>query len=209
MIQFADFIAGTLGYIYDESKKSEYSERFLKEIEPIVASLNFFPTNFSFEELKKTNTDEKFNPTIARMSLLRIQDFLERTKGDTQEKIDQINFLKLLLLFQRIYYKSKYISTKEIFRHLNKNRPKNLKEEYFRSKVVGKLRDKGILISSSRKGYKIPINRDDLESFITHGNQIILPMLNRIKTLRDSVKLGTDNSLDILDNFSELKKLIE
>jgi biotin operon repressor len=116
----------------------------------------------------------------------------------------------LLLLYQRVYYKSRYISTKEIFNHLNQSRDKPLKVEYFRSKVVGNLRDKGILISSSPKGYKIPTSEKDLHSFIKHGNRIILPMANRINEMRKAIKLASGNKLDLLDNpdFKELKEML-
>ena len=209
LIQLADFIAGTLGHSFDEAKLSEHSDDFLEILKPLTSGLNFFPKEYSFEEIESSNTDENFDPIIAKVSLMRINDFIEKTKAVDQQKLDQINFLKLLLLFQRVYYKSKYISTKEIFRHLNKTRDGDLQEEYFRSKVIGSLRDKGILISSSRRGYKIPTNKQDLESFIKHGNRIILPMLSRIKEMRNAIKLATTNELDLLDNFKELKDIID
>lgn len=209
IIQIADFIAGTLGYIYDETKKSDESESFLNIIKPKISNLNFFPKEYSFQDLAESNTDESFDPLIAEMCILRATDFIENAKGKDQQEIDQINFLKLLLLYQRVYYKSRYISTKEIFNHLNQLRSTKLHEEYFRSKVVGNLRDKGILIASSRNGYKIPINKNDLEAFIKHGNKIILPMINRIKEARNAIKLATDNKLDLLDNFTELKQIID
>ncbi len=211
LIQIADLIAGTLGYIYDETKTSEYSEEFKTIIKPIVSDLNFFPKDYNFADFKESNTDETFNPLIAEVSLLRINDYIEKESGSDQQKIDQINFLKLLLLYQRVYYKSRYISTKEIFNHLNQSRDKPLKEEYFRSKVVGNLRDKGILISSSPKGYKIPTTEKDLYSFIKHGNRIILPMVNRIKEMRNAIKLASGNKLDLLDNpdFKDLKEMLK
>jgi biotin operon repressor len=209
LIQLADFIVGSIGHIFDETKKSEFSDKLLQILKPINSGLNFFPKEYSFEEIEKSNTDDNFDPLIAKVCLMRINDFIDKTKADDQQKSDQVNFLKLLLLFQRVYFKSKYISTNEIFKHLNKTRTGNLKEEYFRSKVVGNLRDKGILISSSRSGYKIPTNKKDLESFIKHGNRIIIPMINRINKMRNAIKLATTNDLDLLDNFDELKKIIE
>ena len=209
LIQLADFIAGSIGHSYDEKKLSEHSESFLETLKPISSGYNFFPKDYSFEEISETNTDENFDPLIAKVCLMRVNDFIECNKAVDQQKSDQINFLKLLQLWQRVYYKSNYISTKEIFRHLNKGRKEDLQEEYFRSKVVGNLRDKGILISSSRNGYKIPANKQDLESFIKHGNRIILPMVNRIREMQKAIKLATGNELDLLDNFGDLKKLIE
>lgn len=202
-------MAGTLGYIYDETKVNEHSEVFKEAIKPIISDLNFFPKEYSFQEFEASNTDEDFDPLIAEACLLRISDFIEKESGTDQQKIYQLNFLKLLLLFQRVYYKSRYISTKEIFRHLNQSQETPLQEEYFRTKVVGNLRDKGILISSSRKGYKVPTTTKDLESFIKHGNRIIFPMLNRIREVRNTIKLASGNKLDVLDGFDELKKIMD
>jgi hypothetical protein len=210
-IQLADFIAGTLGYIFDESKKSEHSQEFEEILKPIISSLNFFPKGYSFQEYSDTNTDETFDPIIAELCYLRIQDFLERESGTDQQKTDQINFLKLLLLLQRAHIKNKYISTAEIFSHLNQSRQEKLTEEYFRTKIVGSLRDRGILIASSRSGYKIPTTSKDLYSFINHGKRIILPMINRLSQARNAIKLATGNDLDILNNpeFRLLRKLID
>ncbi len=210
-IQLADFVAGTLGYIFDELKKSEHSESFEKIIKPKISSLNFFPREISFNELLETNVDETFDPKIAEVCFNRIQSFIENESGTDQQKVDQINFLKLLLLYQRAYAKNRYVSTKEIFNHLNQSRHENLKEEYFRTKIVGNLRDQGVLIASSRFGYKIPSCSKDLDNFINHGKRIVLPMLNRIKEARETIKLATNNELDILDKeiFNELKELFE
>jgi len=210
-IQLADFVAGTLGYIFDELKKSDHSEEFEKILKPKISSLNFFPKEYSFNELLETNVDETFDPKIAEVSYNRIQSFIEKESGTDQQKVDQISFLKLLLLFQRANAKNRYISTTEIFNHLNQSRYENLKEEYFRTKIVGNLRDQGVLIASSRNGYKIPSCSKDLDNFINHGKRIVLPMLNRIKEARETIKLATNNELDILDKeiFIELKELFE
>lgn len=209
-IQIADFIAGTLGYIFDESKKSDFSLEFEEIIKPITTSFNFFPKEYTFQELKDSNIDGSFDPTIAEVSFLRIQNFLDTTSGEDQQKEDQINLLKLLLLYQRANVKNRYIKTDEIFFHLNKSRSNNLKQEYFRTRVIGGLRDKGVLIASSREGYKIPTCAKDLNNFINHGNRIILPMVNRIKAAREAIKLATGNELDLLNKpeFEDLLKIL-
>ena len=210
-IQLADFVAGTLGYIFDENKKSPSSAKFQELLTPRIASLDFFPNDYSFKELVETNVDENFDPKIASVCHQRIKTFLDTEKGTDQQKMDQINLLKLLLLFQRANVKNRYISTREIFTHLNPSRDEDLKQEYFRSKVIGNLRDNGILIASGRDGYKIPSSSKDLDNFINLGKRIVLPMLNRITEAREAIKLATSNELDILDKeaFSELKKLLD
>lgn len=210
-IQIADFIAGTLGYIFDESKKTEHSKDFEDILRPISNSFNFFPKDYTFNEIKETNSDDNFDPYIAEVCHLRIQSFLDKEKGDDQQKIDQINFLKLLLLFQRVNIRNCYVTTNEIFYHLNSSRQNKIQPEYFRTMVVGNLRDRGILISSSRSGYKIPTSAKDLDSFINLGKRIILPMLNRIKEARNAIRLATNNELDLLSKpeFKQLKDLLD
>lgn len=210
-IQLADFVAGTLGYVFDTSKKSEHSEEFQKILEPKITSLNFFPRDLSFNEFKESNVDESFDERIAEISFLRIQDFLDRESGKDQQKKDQINFLKLLLWLQRANPVNRYVTTNEILGHLNQSRPERMQQEYFRTKVVGNLRDRGILIASGRQGYKLPTSAQDLDTFVNHGRRIILPMLNRIREAREVILLATGNELDLLDKeeYEELKKLFK
>lgn len=212
LIQLADFVAGSLGYIFDEQKKSEHSNEFQNILTPKISSLTHFPpTNWTYEEFHKSNIDESFDSRIAEVCITRIHDFLDKETGSDQQKIDQINFLKLLLWLQRAYPKNRYTTTTEILGHLNQNRPTRIQDEYFRSKVVGSLRDKGILIASGRQGYKIPTTAKDLDNFVNHGKRIILPMLNRINEARQAIKLATMNELDLLEHpeYDELKHLID
>ncbi len=209
-IQLADFVAGTLGYIFDDLKKSEHSDEFQRILSPKISSINYFPKELSFSELKETNIDETFDERIAEVCFMRVLNFLENEVGNDQQRIDQINFLKLLLWLQRANPKNRYITTKEIVGHLNQSRPEKIQEEYFRTKVVGNLRDKGVLIASGRQGYKIPTCAQDLDSFVNHGKRIIIPMLKRINEARQAIKLATGNELDLLGKreYSELKKLL-
>ncbi len=211
LIQLADFVAGSLGYIFDELKKSDYSAEFQNLLSPKITSLNHFPPEkWDYAHLEESNIDESFDKRIAEVSITRIRDFLDKETGSDQQKIDRINFLKLLLWLQRAYPKNRFTTKKEILDHLNQNRPEKIQDEYFRTKVVGTLRDKGILIASGRQGYKIPTSSKDLDSFVKHGKRIILPMLNRIKLAREAVKLATLNDLDILENneYAEFRKLL-
>jgi hypothetical protein len=210
-IQLADFVAGTLGYVYDERKKNEFSDQFLKILANQISSINQFPRRFSFEEINESNLDQSFDAPIAKMCFLRVEQFLDKEAGTDQQKIDQINFLKLLLWLQRTSPRNRFVTTSEIFSHLNQNRPIEMQEEYFRTKVVGNLRDQGILIASGRQGYKIPTSARDLDSFIKHGKLIIMPMLHRIREAREIVRLATGNDLDLLDKieYMEFKRLLE
>ncbi len=82
---------------------------------------------------------------------------------------------------------------------------------YFKTKIIAKLRDAGILIASSSKGYKIPESEEELIKFVNHTNSMIQPMLARVKKARQRVLSATNGELDILDKeaFESLRKMID
>jgi hypothetical protein len=134
---------------------------------------------------------------------------LEKPIKSPAEK-DQSMCLRYLLFNFNINPK-RYISTKELIHHINSNREENINLHYFRSKVIAKLRDHGVIISSCQKGYKLPSSKKDLYDFINHSNSYIQPMINRVIKCREKVKAATKNALDILDHseYRYLKKLVE
>ena len=93
-----------------------------------------------------------------------------------------------------------YIYTYELKQQLSNTDLRNLSDQAFRMRIIGKLRDKGVVIASSQKGYKIPSKQSELYDFINHDAKIVIPMLARLKKCRDLIKLGTVNGLDLLDH---------
>jgi hypothetical protein len=209
-VQLADFIAGTLGYIYDDLKKSDKSSSFFEILKNRILSLNNFPKRYEPTELNEYETYTEYDQTIADLSLTRIIDFIDTTKGTTQFDQDRINFLKLLLLFHQSNHHKKYTTANEFIKHINVNRDREISKEQFSSKIIGSLRDKGILIASSRDGYKIPTSANDLKKFINHGKSIIFPLIRRIEECQKLILMATTNEFDILDEkeYVKLKKII-
>lgn len=99
-----------------------------------------------------------------------------------------------------------YIYTYELKQQLTNTELQGLSDQAFRMRIIGKLMDKGVIIASSQKGYKIPSKQSELYDFINHDAKIVIPMLARLKKCRDLVKLGTANQLDLL-NHSEYDSL--
>src|SRR5690606_14418470 len=210
-VQLADMIAGTLGYIFDELKKSHKSSDFQELIKDKLISLNHFPKEYKSEEFNNKEGYSEYDETISTLSLNRIFDFIDKTTGYNQDSRDRINFLKLLLLYHQSNHPRKYTTSTEFIKHLNVNRDSPLSKEQFSSKIIGHLRDKGVLIASSRDGYKIPTSSRDMKKFINHGKSIVLPMLRRIEECRNAILLATTNKYDILDDtdYIKLKELID
>lgn len=213
IIQLADFIAGTLGRCYDLNKNLSHKKEFLEVLKPRLSSINHFPKRY--ESLRLDDEGEtEFDRRISQYSINLALDFIDTKKTKTQEDTDQINCVKLLLLHHDVFGAKKYLSAKELMSHLDIGRKKPLKDQQFRSSVIGRLRDQGLLIASSakgdKKGYRLPTSAADLLKFLDHGNSLVVPILNRIQMCRERVKLATNNELDILDKdqFSKLKKIL-
>ncbi len=209
-VQLADFIAGTLGYIFDLNKKDSNSSEFEKLISPKLISLNHFPKTYESSQFTEDDTFSEYDSTIATVSLNRIFDYIDKTVGNSQGKRDSLNFMKLLTLFHQSNHHKKYTTAEEFIRHLNVNREKKINKEEFTS-IIASLRDKGILIASSRAGYKVPTTILELKRYIKHGNSIILPLLRRIEECRKAVLLATNNAYDIMSEpeFVKLKSLLQ
>ena len=156
-VQVADFVAGTLGCIFDEHKKSDYSQQFLEILSGKIISINHFPKVYKINEYSESKADEFYSQAITDLSLRSIFDYLDTASPETQQMQDSINFLKVLVRYHEANHYMNYTTAQEFIEHLNVNRESKLSKEQFVN-MVGSLRDKGILIGSSRKGYKIPVN---------------------------------------------------
>lgn len=209
-VQLADFMAGTLGYIFDENKKSDKSTEFAEILSDKLISLNQFPKEYKSEEFNEEETFNEYDDTIATLGLNRVFDYIDKTTGNSQDNLDRLNFAKLLLLYHQSNHPKKYTTSAEFIKHLNVNRQKELSKEQFSSNIIGHLRDNGLLIASSRDGYKIPTSAHDMKKFIKHGKSIVFPVLRRIEKCRNAILLATTNDYDILNEkeFEELKELI-
>ena len=211
IIQVADIISGTLARIYDIHKKSANSQVFEELLKDKILTTKHFPDNAPLLEYAPTQDDDSFNREIATSSISRIEDYINKyKKSKIEEHQDQVAFLELLKIYLRVDLK-KSIATKEAIGHLMQNKTKNNTVHYFRSQIIATLRDKGILIASSNKGYKIPVCEKDMYEFVNHGNVTIINMLRRIKRATEGIALATHGKIDILDKaeYKILKEIIE
>lgn len=128
-----------------------------------------------------------------------MQSFCEYVSTDPEVEAQVIVLQYLLFRFMNNDTRG-YIYTYELKDQLANTELRNMKDQAFRMRIIGKLRDKGVIIASSQKGYKIPSKQAELYDFINHDAKIVIPMLARLKKCRDLVKLGTVNELDLLDH---------
>ena len=115
-----------------------------------------------------------------------------------------------MLFYFRNIEPDKYIPTKELMNRVKMESQNKIAMQKFRSDIIAKMRDDGVLIASSSKGYKIPMNVNDIYDFVNRSNSVVAPLISRVLSARQQILLATQNHVDILDQheYANLRKLI-
>lgn len=202
-VQLADLIAGTLSYVYEEKKREGVPDNvnYLQMIEKKLLRIKFFPKSYDETMFEHPTGDENYNQMIAQIAYRKAEQFINSHIRTTDEFVQRQVFTLKYLLF-RFKYNSlrRYISTKELMSALLRANYGHISEQAFRSKVIGSLRDRGVIISSSPKGYKLPSSEKEIYDYYQHVNGVVLPMLHRLNLCNESLRLGSNNSIDYLLN---------
>ena len=198
LVQVADFVCGSLARHYDAIFTEPNSIEFLKILKPRIQIIDEWPPTYEETIRVLDKETDQFDPIIARRACRAAQHFIERKQKHSDSLVrEQVACMKFLLLHFTISGRS-YISSRQIIRRLNLLRDRHMNLKYFQLKVIAKLRDQGMLITSSDKGYKLPTCIDDCNLWLDRGLHTMEPLLNRITRFRNALKLASGGELDIL-----------
>ncbi|MCF2501378.1 hypothetical protein [Dyadobacter chenhuakuii] len=212
VVQAANFIAGTLARCYDETVITDQRGEFIEILKRKVLTIRFWPDAFAHNLISQPEPGPSFDPLLSELSVNLANDFLHRKSADkAPQAIDQVSSLSYLLFHFRHISPTRYITSFELMEHIRARRGKNVSLHYFQTKVIAPLRDAGVLIASSSRGYKLPASEQDLYDFVGHSNTIIEPMLSRVKRFRDQIHMATDGKIDVLaaDEYKVIRKVID
>ena len=138
----------------------------------------------------------KFLNNIVHQELRISYSNLTITADEVKQQIAVLNYL---LCRFRNKSPRKYIPTQELITQLVYLGYDKLSLQTFRNKIIAKLRDNEVIISSSSGGYKIPSTEKELYDFVNHGKSIIMPMLARLKTCNDVIRMGTNGEINLFE----------
>lgn len=212
-VQLADLIAGTLSYIYEENKKSSIPSDidYKKMLDKKLLSIKFFPQSYDENLFEHLEGNDGYNKEIALIAYRKAVEYIKANDSSDDEDIRRQIFTLNYLLFRFKYNNlRRYIPTKELMSALNRSGYSQMSEQAFRNKVFGKLRDKGVIISSSSMGYKLPSTEKEICDYYQHVGSIVLPMIHRLKICNDLLKLSSSDSIDYLqkDEFKGLLSVV-
>lgn len=200
-IQMADLISGTLAYVYDNNKRNSESPDYFKILNEKIIRVELYPKTYDTYVLENSAIAEDYDEDIAKLCFAQAAKFVEHNSGSSDPETNAQVIVLQYLLFRFMNNDTRgYIFTKELKQQLSNTEYRNISDSTFRMRIIGKLRDEGVIIASSQRGYKIPSSQAELYDFINHDARIVIPMLERLKKCRDLVKLGTVNGLDLLEH---------
>lgn len=209
LIQLADIICGSIARKYNYSDES-YD--FCYMLRSKITRIEIYPKTYESYKLDSSALAEDYDKDIAEICLKQAIEFINKyNDSDDEKRIAQIIVLKYMLFRFINNDLRKYIYTDELMKQLVESGYPISSKQAFRNQIIGNLRDNGVIIASSSKGYKIPSKEAEIYDFINHGTSIIIPMLERLKKCRDLIKLGSVNTLDVFDHseYRTLKKYFD
>jgi hypothetical protein len=187
--------------VYDTHKHSDDAPNYLQVLKDKIIRVEIYPKTYDNYVLENSAIAEDYDADIAKLCFAQAARFVEHNGNDNDPEIKAQVIVLQYLLFRFMNNDTRgYICTHELKGQLANTELRGLSDSAFRMKIIGKLRDKGVILASSQRGYKIPSKQSELYDFINHDAKIVIPMLARLKKCRDLVKLGTVNELDLLDH---------
>lgn len=212
LLQVADVYAGSLARIYDAKKLSERAEELRTVLRDSVA-ITAWPRSReeTFPPLSEhiNGSDER----IRRYCLKRAEAQLQTIGISTDDPEDRARatFLDTLITHHTWGDPGTFLSTHMLKREIAATLGEPISDHRFRSGIVAKLRDAGVIISSCSKGYRLPSTASDMREFASFANSLIPPMVARIEKARKGIREATQGDVDILDspNLGQLKSIVE
>lgn len=200
LVQLADVVCGVLARAYDSTKTTEQSAELLGLIRGKHAVvIDEWPVRYrAASGTGALLAGDPADDEVARYCIARSEEFLERHESSVEpETRAQVLALKKLLFEVRFGDPHSYVTTAAIMQTLEAL-AESRTDQWLRSTVIAKLRDAGVLVASSPRGYKIPVSIADIGDFISIADTIVHPMLNRVARARDAVLMITQGRVDVL-----------
>jgi hypothetical protein len=214
LVQLADLVAGSLAYCFDESKREETTPRFRELLRSKQIDIAAWPpVEQSADSGSADGAAEDLNRQMAIMAKNRVVRFLHQHAEAADELARSRAATLEILLFARLYEEGddQSVYGAELVRRLEARGLASISEQAFRSQVVGSLRDSGIVIAGTWRGYRLALSSEDIGDYLAHSKSIVLPMIARMGVARRSVLLDTAGAYDILgsEECSVLRALID
>ncbi len=169
LIQISDFIGGTVRKLFEKTISND--ETFYGLLDTKWISRINLPTSKILEPIPGSSGNAIFDDCVRE-----VHRYLQAHSDERSSKIVALEYL----YYSAINDDRDYVYTAEILDWL-KTCGYELTDEQFRNEVTGPLRDDGLLIVGTRKGYKIPQDEQDIREYLQFSLGLAIPVLKRVK----------------------------
>nr|MDD5837265.1 DUF3800 domain-containing protein [Eubacteriales bacterium] len=208
LVQLADFVAGSINKGLTDSAEPNYKEMLKAKIMDVIE----YPRPRSPYWGKASKEVYEYNDKIYNLAVKCAEDYISQHKSDDElEEKAKIILLKHLLFEVNYVNASHFISSNTLMSTIQQDTQQRISKNFLYRRVIAPLRDNGVIISSSKHGYKIPVSVDDVIQYVNQTHTVVSPMLHRIDVCRRLINTETNNDLDILSDpaYVRLKKYFE
>lgn len=213
-VQLADFYAGSIAKLIESREEAERN-RLFAEINPICCTWDW-PKPRLWGEGSGLSADERLDNLVRAEALTRATRYVDNESDGSEDSLLRAEFLKALVEHGTTA-ENEFMLAKELEAWLSRFVEKPINAQALRNRVVGPLRDSGVLISSKASrpdpGYKLPASVRDIESYMELTDAQVIPALRRIKAASQIVATATGGDVDLLAQgrfhcLSQLAKLV-
>jgi hypothetical protein len=194
-IQVADVLAGTILRAYSAQDPLD----ILEPVRSQTILIDEWPPRLPFAGLiSDLPEDERLNHIIRTNAVRNAVSFIEENSPPRDsETAAQVAAIQYMLYHFRSIDPEEYLTTRRVHRHLEEL-GFGLPLRAVRERVIGRLRDHGVVIASGRSGIKLPYSVGDLHAFSEMVGSIVVPYLKRLQKARKQFLLATEGKLDIV-----------
>lgn len=213
LIQLADLIAGTLGYCFDPSRSGPYSNEFRQLIRSREAGIESWPWETIPDSIPAADAAAAPDELLHRTMCNRVVRFIREHENSTDPDRQMQAMTLSSLMFARRFEdrENQAIVSDALMARLQSAGFEELGKQAFQSRIIGRIRDEGIILAGASDGYRLALSVKDIQDYLDHDRTIIEPMLGRMLKGRNSVKADTGGQFDILDQpqYLHLKRIAD
>lgn len=202
LTQLADFIAGSIHQQLEDPSAPKFLNLFGRRI----TCCTRFPSTSTPYFVDRLGVRQEFNREIYDLAIHVVKDYIARnTLSEDEDTRLKVALLRHLLFVVNDINPGKYVSSKELVRMISEYANRKITPNYFFRKIIASLRDEGVILASSPKGYKIPVSYSDIADYANSTIGVAGPMLSRLGKCRSLILRQTEGKLDILDEPALIK----
>jgi Protein of unknown function (DUF3800) len=213
LLQVADFIAGSLAAALEPEKGSVAMVDVMAAIGGNRALIETWPIQRRPAGLWDASTTPDSADRLVRDHCFNQAYLFIEEHHDSSDvaRMHQVRTVRYLLDHSDADASRGYVVAERLIDHLKAFGSGPVSIVYFRSEVIAKLRDDGVVIASSAHGYKVPNSVADVRSFVRHVQTMVEPLLGRLRTARNQLLLASKGDLDIVksEEFGRLRAMLD